>query len=90
MHNNLSNKAKAWRAEIDEFFHDLWELGISGMESEPQTPTDACESSERTEHSNGISDNIEAIEMSIGIPLFCGDINKDVCKKVARMCKYSR
>jgi len=94
--NNLSNEAKAQRAEIDEFLHDLRELGIGGMESEPQTPTDACESSERTEHKNGISDNIEAdssplmewvpLEMSIGIPLFCGDINKDVCKKVTRIC----
>lgn len=54
------------------------------MESEPHTPTDTCESSERTEHRNGISDNVEddssplmkrePLEMSIGIPLFCGDI----------------
>ena len=41
MCNNHSNEAKAQRAEIDEFLHDLKELGIGGMESEPHTPTDA-------------------------------------------------
>ena len=97
MRNNLSNEAKAQRAEIDEFLHDLRELGIYGMESESQTPADACESSEKIENRNGISNNIGAdssplmewvpLEMSIGIPLFCGDINKAVCKKVTRICK---
>ena len=92
--NNISNEAKAQRAEIDEFLHDLKELGIGGMESEPQTPTDVSESSNGIEHKNGIttSSSIEVdsgplmewvpLEMSIGIPLFSGDINKAVCKKV--------
>lgn len=97
--NKLSSEAKAQRAEIDEFLHDLKELGIGGMESEPHTPTDASETSNGTEHRNGIttSASIETdwspllewvpLEMSIGIPLFSGDINKAVCKKVTRICK---
>lgn len=97
MCNKLSNEAKAQRAEIDEFLHDLKELGIGGMESEPATPTDASESSNGTEHRNGITTNsVETdsspllewvpLEMSIGIPLFSGDINKAVCKKVTKIC----
>ena len=96
MHNNLSSEAKAQRAEIDEFLHDLKELGIDGMESEPHTPTDASETSDGIEHKNGITTkNVEAdsspllewvpLEMSIGIPLFSGDINKAVCEKVTRI-----
>ena len=96
MRNNLSSEAKAQRAEIDEFLHDLKELGIGGMESKLHTPTDASETSDGIEHKNGITTkNVEAdsspllewvpLEMSIGIPLFSGDINKAVCKKVTRI-----
>ena len=93
---SLFGRANAQKAEIDEFLHDLKELGIGGKESEPPTPTD--ESSKGVEHKNRItsSSSTEAdsgplsewviLEMSIGIPLFSGDINKAVCKKVTVMC----
>ena len=91
--NKISNEVKAQREEIDEFLHDLKELGIGGMDSEPHTPTDIADSTQKQEIKNrivSISSELDTrpqldwvpLEMSIGIPLFSGDINKTVCEKV--------
>ena len=64
------------------------------MESEPHTPIDVSEPSDGIEHKDGITSSTAEpdsspfvewvpLEMSIGIPLFSGDINKAVCKKVS-------
>ena len=94
--NKISNEVKAQKEEIDEFRHDLKELGIGGMDSEPNTPTDVPDSTQKQEiKSRIVSSSSELdtrpqldwvpLKMSIGIPLFSGDIYKTVCKKV-QMC----
>lgn len=91
--NKISSEVKAQKEEIDDFLHDLKELGIGGVESEPQTPTDVPESIQKQEIKSRITSTSSELdtrpqldwvplEMSIGIPLFSGDINKTVCKKV--------
>ncbi|XP_065890376.1 protein FAM91A1-like isoform X3 [Dysidea avara] len=91
--NKISNEVKAQKEEIDEFRHDLKELGIGGMDSEPNTPTDVPDSTQKQEiKSRIVSSSSELdtrpqldwvpLKMSIGIPLFSGDIYKTVCKKI--------
>jgi len=98
--NKISNEVKAQKEEIDEFLHDLKELGIGGVDSEPHTPTDVLDSTQKQETKSrivSISNELDTrpqldwvpLEMSIGIPLFSGDINKTVCKKVCLSVKHN-